>query len=43
MGHYGLHATSVPWQDPLLYAALILAAIVCGWFARTQWRAFRAK
>ncbi len=27
MGHHLLHAGSVPWQDQLLYAALILGAI----------------
>ena len=27
MGHYLLHAGQVPWQDQLLYAALIVAAI----------------
>jgi hypothetical protein len=27
MGHYLLHAGSVPWQDQLLYAGLIIAAI----------------
>lgn len=28
MGHYLLHAGSVPWQDQLLYAGLILVALV---------------
>ena len=27
MGHYLLHAGSVPWQDQLLYAGLIIAGI----------------
>ena len=37
MGHYWLHAASVPWQDQLLYAALILAAIAL-LFAVFWWR-----
>ena len=28
MGHYWVHAASVPWQDQLLYGGLILAALV---------------
>lgn len=28
MLHYVLHASSVPWQDQLLYAALFIAAVV---------------
>jgi hypothetical protein len=28
MGHYLLHAGSVPWQDQLLYGGLILVALV---------------
>jgi Flp pilus assembly protein TadB len=32
MGHYWLHAASVPWQNQLLYGALILAAIVLLFF-----------
>jgi hypothetical protein len=32
MLHYVLHAGSVPWQDQLLYAGLILAAIAAVFF-----------
>lgn len=28
MGHYWVHAASVPWQDQLLYAGLIVAVMV---------------
>ena len=28
MGHYWMHAASVPWQEQLLYGGLILAALV---------------
>ncbi|WP_294768999.1 hypothetical protein [uncultured Rhodoferax sp.] len=37
MGHYLLHAGSVPWQDQLLYAALIVAAIAA-LFGLFWWR-----
>jgi Flp pilus assembly protein TadB len=37
MGHYLLHAGSVPWQDQLLYAGLILAALVA-LFGLLWWR-----
>lgn len=37
MGHYLLHAGSVPWQDQLLYAGLILAAIAA-LFGLLWWR-----
>lgn len=37
MGHYLLHAGSVPWQDQLLYAGLILAALVV-LFGLLWWR-----
>ena len=37
MGHYLMHAGSVPWQDQLLYAALIVAAIVLV-FGLLWWR-----
>ncbi len=37
MGHYLLHAGSVPWQDQLLYAGLILVALVA-LFGLFWWR-----
>ena len=37
MGHYLMHAGSVPWQDQLLYAGLILAALVA-LFGLFWWR-----
>lgn len=37
MGHYLLHAGSVPWQDQLLYAGLIVAAIAA-LFGLFWWR-----
>lgn len=37
MGHYLLHAGSVPWQDQLLYAGLIIAAIAA-LFVLFWWR-----
>lgn len=37
MGHYLLHAGSVPWQDQLLYAGLILVALAA-LFGLLWWR-----